>query len=366
MSESHLNRNPATSNELSALKEKHLHDLISYRHRKDRGPAFGLTEKQQALVEKVAMLIKSGGYATERTFCVCSTTRAKVISQIDRYGLPMDTVICSQCGTLRFDPYLSDRSLADFYTLHYQDMYGRVPEANSYFQRQRGYGKRLLTAVQASLPVKAVVLEVGCGAGGALSIFKESGHQTFGCDYSARLIDHGRSRGINSLSIGDLAEARKELGISPQSVDLIFLHHVFEHLLSPIEWLRSARELLKPTGSIVVAVPDAAEIDSYKSPNGDLRLFLHIAHKYNFTIAGLEAAATQAGLNTWPINVERSTAAPEIWVAFSVSSTLAVEPAEVWRGSSTALLRRLRSAEKRYLFRSVFSKIRSALRITSA
>jgi SAM-dependent methyltransferase len=335
--------------------------LISYRHRRGRGAAFALSPKQQALVNKVASMIDSGAYDIEPTVCVCGSTEGFVISQIDRYGLPLSTVACAHCGTLRFDPYLGPRGMADFYTQHYQDMYGRVPEPAAYFERQRAYGKRLLGAVQAWLPPAARVLEVGCGAGGALSVFHEAGHQVSGCDYSAPLIAHGRSKGLARLAGGDLTEARDELQLAPQSLDLVFLHHVFEHLISPVDWLKTAKELLTERGMIIVAVPDVAEIEHHESPNGDLRLFLHIAHKFNFTMQGLQAAALRAGLHSASVAVPRSTSAPEIWVAFGKQDSFALPAAPVWQGSSSELLQRLRGIERRYVLRGGVRKIKRLL-----
>lgn len=262
---------------------------------------------------------------------------------------------------MRFDPYLGSQELADFYTQHYQEMYARVPVAVSYFDRQRGYGRRLLEAVQSWLPPAAKVLEVGCGAGGALSVFQESGRQVYGCDYSVPLVAYGRERGLFQLAIGDLIEARNGLRLESKSVDLIFLHHVFEHLISPVEWLKAAQDLLTDRGLIIVAVPDVAGIENHASPNGDLRLFLHIAHKYNFTMQGLQAAASRAGLTAACVNVSRSTNAPEFWVAFGRHDASAMAPAPAWRGTCDELLQRLRAIERRYLLRGGVRKIKRLL-----
>lgn len=349
---------PTPTPSAAGAAEAHPQKLISFRHREGRGAAFGLSQKQRGLVERVAGMLRDGGYQTERTSCVCGHTEASVISQVDRYGLPLSTVLCAACGTLRFDPYLGPTSLADFYTHHYQDMYGRVPKPDPYFERQRGYGERLLGVVRSTLQPGARVLEVGCGAGGALAVFSEAGFDVCGCDYSTPLIEHGRTKGLQRLAYGDLADARLALGLAPGSVDLIFLHHVFEHLISPVDWLRSAQELLTPQGLIVVAVPDAAEIDRYDSPGGDLRLFLHVAHKFNFTMKGLEAAAQRAGTRAHSVAVPRSKAAPEIWVAFGTAGA-ALPQAAVWQGSGAELDRRLRAIERRYLIQGGLRKLKN-------
>jgi SAM-dependent methyltransferase len=337
--------------------------LLSFRHRPGRGPAVELTARQQGLVSKVASSIENGSYRMTPTRCVCGAEHALVISRIDRYGIALTTVMCADCATLRFDPYLDADSLAHFYTHHYQDMYGRVPDPAGYFARQRGYGSRLLTAVASALPERARVLEVGCGAGGALSAFQEAGHEVFGCDYSAPLVEYGRSKGIAGLALGDLDDAGVRLGLRTGQVDLIFLHHVFEHLLSPVEWLASASRFVSEQGLVVVAVPDAAELARYESPDGDLRKFLHIAHKFNFTMQGLERCAALAGMSAKAIDVPRSKSAPEMWVAFSRRELAGLGRAQVWHGSSAQLLARLRHVERRHLIRGLSSKVGRILRL---
>ena len=88
---------------------------------------------QRGRVARVEALIRNGDLAMEPGECVCGVSAGDVIACVDRYGLPLDTVLCAGCATLRFDPYLTEASLTRFYTEHYQEMYARVPDPDAYF-----------------------------------------------------------------------------------------------------------------------------------------------------------------------------------------------------------------------------------------
>ena len=336
--------------------------LVSTRFSKTNGAALGLSSLQQRYVAEVNGRIASGRYRMEHGSCACGMDDAEVIAQVDRYGIALDTVLCRACGTLRFDPYLSAESLADFYRDYYQDMYERAPDPDVYFERQRGYGKRLLRLVGDMLPPRAVVAEVGCGAGGALSVFKATGYTIYGCDYSSHLIAVGTQRGIENLYFGDVEELIRATSTTGAKADLIFLHHVFEHLSSPETWLARAQSMLADDGAIIVAVPDVTAIHRYPSPNGDLRLFLHIAHKFNFSLAGLSALAKRVGMRASLVGVERSDQAPEVWVAFARGELLGNPLDSVSEGVGHSVFRRLRLIELDYIRRGVLRRVAKSVR----
>ncbi len=336
---------------------------VSWRFRRGAGAALGLSAAQRLHVAEFGRRIASGAYRLEHGGCCCGATDGDVIAQVDRYGIALDTVLCSACGTLRCDPYLTVDSLAEFYRTQYQDMYARVPDPDLYFARQIGYGQRLLRLARDVLAPDAVVAEVGCGAGGALSVFGNAGFEAHGCDYSERLIDYGRRNGVPNLYVGDTEELVRGLDEVGRKADLVFLHHVFEHLASPAHWLAQAESMLAEGGMIVAAVPDVSAIDAYPSPAGDLRLFLHVAHKFNFSFDGLAALAERVGLHAWLVDVEPSTQAPELWVAFTRSEPPHRGRAtrQAWHGPSTALFARLQTIEMRYLRAAAARKIIKSL-----
>jgi 2-polyprenyl-3-methyl-5-hydroxy-6-metoxy-1,4-benzoquinol methylase len=233
-----------------------------------------------------------------------------VISEIDRYGLPLQTVLCARCGTLRIDPYLDKDSLSEFYTEYYQQMYGRSIKVGPYFEKQKNYGRKFYELAKTTLRPNSTILEFGCGAGGALEVFKSAGHNVYGIEYSQELIDYGKSRGLNNLyygSLQDFRKANKEI-----KFDLIYSNHVFEHVIDPLEYLRNCLAILSSSGIIVCAVPDIYNSHRYIFPNSNLKAMIHIAHIFNYSMRCLESIARQLGMD-----IERLSPDPKIRTATS-------------------------------------------------
>jgi len=276
-----------------------------------------LQPSQLPFVDDVKSRLLDGTYKLETSPCPCGEVQGVVVSEVDRYGLPLNFALCTACGTLRIDPYLDKSSLEDFYTRSYQQMYARATDVDSYFLRQKSYGEKTLVVAEPSLKPGSWIYEVGCGAGGALEVFQSRGYQVAGCDYSAELIAAGRQRGVRNIYHGSLND------IPPQpdgaKADLIYLHHVFEHVNHSLEFLKECRNHLAPGGKIIIIVPDVSRIDSFACPAGDLLQFLHIAHKYNFSFEGLRRLGGRAGyqvgrLTPDPRMKTPCSHMPELWV----------------------------------------------------
>lgn len=300
---------------MALISESHSRNLLSPRFSVDSAPEpSNLRPSQLPFVSEVKAKLTKGEYRVEKSACPCGASEGQIISEVDRYGLPLRFVVCAACGTIRIDPYLDEASLTDFYTHFFQQMYGRVPDVESYFLRQAKYGQRVLATVQNWLKPGSCVYEVGCGAGGALDVFQRHGYLFAGCDYSAELIAAGRERGVSNIYYGSLKDIPAEL-----KADLIYLNHVFEHMNNPLEFLEDCKGRLADGGRIVIIVPDVSRIDSFNVPAGDLLQFLHIAHKYNFSLEGVRRLSAQAGYRVRPLSpdptIETShSIMPELWV----------------------------------------------------
>jgi SAM-dependent methyltransferase len=212
--------------------------------------------------------------------------------------------------------------LEDFYSHFYQRMYGRVPDIAAYIERQHAYGVKVLSITQEYLPKPGWVFEVGCGAGGALQVFAKAGHHVAGCDYSQELINEARSGGLEQTYKGTLDDLGRHLpGIR---LDLIYLHHVFEHLNDPLGFLAICRRYLAVTGSLIAIVPDVSRIHRFSNPNGDLMRFLHIAHKHNFSREGLNRLCARAGYTVEELAPDPAirtvnSEMPELWIAMRLA-----------------------------------------------
>ncbi len=98
------------------------------------------------------------------------------------------------------------------------------------------------------------VLDFGCGGGLFLGMLRERGASVLGMDFSIPALRVAwRAQGVPSVC-GTLVKPP----LAPASCAAITMFHVLEHLEDPAEYLKAARDLLRPGGRLIVQVPNAA------------------------------------------------------------------------------------------------------------
>jgi SAM-dependent methyltransferase len=134
-----------------------------------------------------------------------------------------------------------------------------------------------LGLVRALAPPPARLLDAGAGRGRFVAVARAAGYDAFGIEPSQR--DAGAPAYVERASIED---AR----IAPESVDVVSLWHVLEHLEAPAPALERIGSWLRPGGGVLVGVPNLA---SLQAEIGRERWF-HLdvpRHRVHYTPAGL-------------------------------------------------------------------------------
>ncbi|NTV74531.1 MAG: class I SAM-dependent methyltransferase [Holophaga sp.] len=159
---------------------------------------------------------------------------------------------CAACGGASLDPLPEPAAQAELYQESYYE-----EDSGSRFL---GLAETLVVAlksmryraISARRPGGGAILDVGCGRGDLLELFKTAGWRVKGTQVSRTAAEAARRlRGID-VAVGELPE----LGLAPGSFDVITFFHVLEHLADPGSYLACAHGLLAKEGLLVVEVPN--------------------------------------------------------------------------------------------------------------
>jgi SAM-dependent methyltransferase len=249
----------------------------------------------QLKTERNAVLkkISDGNYIFENRCCaICDSDVFDILAEHDRYGFPIQTTMCKKCGLLQTNPDMRDIDYHDFYTQHYRKLYiaDLVGEPEDFFREEYWRGQRIADYVLKKLAISknALIVEIGCGAGGILHAFRERGYRVIGTDLGIDNMVPGKNRGLD-LRSGDLFDLKLQ-----EAPALIIYSHVLEHIREPGRQLQRARELLGEDGHLYIEVPGVKEVHSNLFQADFLRTF-HLAHIYNFSLQTLTSLLQRQG-----------------------------------------------------------------------
>lgn len=189
---------------------------------------------------------------------------------------------CERCGLAYVSPRPTTSAMNRFYEDEDRDGWTvRHDEAGAAAKRE----KKSQLASRALMPIlgprrQGRALDIGCGAGDILNVLKHSGWTTVGIE------PHAALAAIAVQQHQMIVEVPRE-----PAFDLIVLHHVLEHLLSPGGLLKEARGAAAPGAHLLLGVPafeDAATSGNIARACGPI-------HINGFTWPALRNAALMAG-----------------------------------------------------------------------
>ncbi|KIA97995.1 class I SAM-dependent methyltransferase [Flavobacterium sp. KMS] len=114
--------------------------------------------------------------------------------------------------------------------------------------------KNKLNLINSENPQKGRILDIGAGTGDFLLTAKDNGWETVGVEPSDRAKSIAIKKGISFVEkIADLEN---------NSFDVITMWHVLEHVPNLELQIQELKRLLKPTGTLIVAVPNFKSFDA--------------------------------------------------------------------------------------------------------
>lgn len=119
---------------------------------------------------------------------------------------------------------------------------------------------------------KRSVLDIGAGVGDFLSVCKNNGWQTTGIEPSEKAKTIAKSKGVSFVE--------KSAELENNSFDVITMWHVLEHVPDLENQILELKRLLKPNGTIFIAVPNFKSFDAkyYKEYWAAFDVPIHLWH----------------------------------------------------------------------------------------
>ena len=114
--------------------------------------------------------------------------------------------------------------------------------------------KNKLNLINSLEPNKGRILDIGAGTGDFLSFAKNDGWQTIGVEPSERAKAIAKNKGVSFV--------QETSELENHSFDVISMWHVLEHVPNLDKQIKELKRLLKPTGTLIIAVPNFKSFDA--------------------------------------------------------------------------------------------------------
>lgn len=105
------------------------------------------------------------------------------------------------------------------------------------------------------VPPRAEVLDVGCGTGRAATPLLRAGCSVVGVEYDKERASAAEDAGLEVV-VSDLEHDDGLEPLADRQFDIVLCLDVLEHLRDPAPVLRRASRLLKPTGVVIISIPN--------------------------------------------------------------------------------------------------------------
>jgi SAM-dependent methyltransferase len=144
------------------------------------------------------------------------------------------------------------------------------------------------------------MLDVGCGSGRLLARHRDLGWKARGLEPNEHAAQQCREQGLD-VETASLSE----VSLPDAEFDAIWLHHVIEHVPSPLDDLRRIRRALAPGGIVIVVTPNVAGL-GFRLYGSCWYAIDAPRHLRLFDARTLAALARRAGFETPTLSTEAS------------------------------------------------------------
>ncbi len=173
---------------------------------------------------------------------LCNNNEGKII-EIDH---PYKVIQCKNCGLIYVNPQPEVAELYEHYNKEYYEEWLKTQ-----LTARKAMWRRRFKKIK-KIKNSGRLLDVGCGTGLFLSEARNSGWQVWGTEVSEYAVAFIKNSFNLDVSRGEL----KDSGFEDNFFDLVTAWHVLEHMKDPLATLIEIKRILKPKGTLIVAVPN--------------------------------------------------------------------------------------------------------------
>ena len=190
------------------------------------------------------------------------TTTSPFLKVIDHSvsGENFELVQNSEYGFLETHPQPSSETLPDYYKsddyISHTDSKRNLFE-NVYHLVRKVSLKQKLKLINSFSSTEKTLLDIGCGTGDFLLTAKQSNWTVSGIEPNKQARDIANIKTDNSVF-----KTEQLLKFEPESFEVVTLWHVLEHLPNLEEHIQLFKKLLKPNGTLIIAVPNYKSYDA--------------------------------------------------------------------------------------------------------
>jgi SAM-dependent methyltransferase len=258
-------------------------------------PALHLTPHQQAARDALLRSDRPEDY--EAVDCPCGARQGdRLLSEVDRHGLPCRNLICLACGLIRLSPRWREERYDRFYQSEYRSLYNPSLSSKADYAREIAGNPATVeraqwierAALRHGLPARPRLVELGAGAGWNLARLP-TGWSGVGYDVDAEYLEIGRASFGVEMRRGLVEDSLEAV----RSADIVLLSHVVEHFPSPEAALERIAHELRPGALLLIEVPGLFRL--HRS-NLDPRSYLQNAHTFTYCASTLRDTCQRAGL----------------------------------------------------------------------
>jgi SAM-dependent methyltransferase len=160
--------------------------------------------------------------------------------------------ICNNCGHSFLSPVLKGEIITDYYTILNSEYFDKEP----IHYRQKD-DLKIFNRIY-DIKSSGKVLEIGCGNGFLLNLFKGKGYECIGIEPSPKAANYAKEK----LGLNVLNQLLDQNTFDESQFDVILLMDVIEHLYHPNELMQICNKILKKDGILVILTGDINAINA--------------------------------------------------------------------------------------------------------